>query len=297
MAEIGREVDYRPVETDGARRAAEHIAELLHDRHDARHADGADPRALPRPARASSSATACASFYEVYGDGEPTILLLPTWSLHPLARLEGADPLSGAPLPGRHLRRARQRQVRSPVGARGLRRAGVRRRRPGRHGRHRTPSGRCSSSLSRGAERSLLHRRRATPSGSPAWCSSRRPCRCPRRRRAAAPSRRSSTPRDTYEGWEKWNRHYWLEHYEDFVEFFISQIFTEPHSTKQREDAIGWALETDPETLAATQLAPRLTGRGQRARADGPDPLAGARGPRTRGRRPAPRLRARRSPR
>ena len=29
VAELGREVDYRPVETDGARRAAEHLAELL----------------------------------------------------------------------------------------------------------------------------------------------------------------------------------------------------------------------------------------------------------------------------
>src|SRR2546423_5544113 len=66
------------------------------------------------------------------------------------------------------------------------------------------------------------------------------------------------TPRESYEGWEKWNKHYWLEHYEDFLDFFISQIFTEPHSTKQREDAIGWALETDPETLVATQLAPRF---------------------------------------
>jgi hypothetical protein len=28
-SEIGREVDYRPVETDGARRAAEKLAELL----------------------------------------------------------------------------------------------------------------------------------------------------------------------------------------------------------------------------------------------------------------------------
>jgi hypothetical protein len=28
-AELGRELDYRPVETDGARRAAERIAELL----------------------------------------------------------------------------------------------------------------------------------------------------------------------------------------------------------------------------------------------------------------------------
>jgi predicted glycosyltransferase len=63
---------------------------------------------------------------------------------------------------------------------------------------------------------------------------------------------------ESHEGWAKFNRHYWLEHYEDFLEFFFSQVFTEPHSTKQREDAIGWALETAPETLVATQLAPRL---------------------------------------
>ena len=64
--------------------------------------------------------------------------------------------------------------------------------------------------------------------------------------------------RDEYTGWGKWNRHYWVEHYEDFLEFFFSQCFTEPHSTKQREDAVGWGLETDAETLVATQLAPRL---------------------------------------
>ena len=61
-----------------------------------------------------------------------------------------------------------------------------------------------------------------------------------------------------YLGWGKWNRHYWVDHYEDFLEFFFSQCFTEPHSTKQREDCVGWGLETDPETLVATQLAPRL---------------------------------------
>ena len=64
--------------------------------------------------------------------------------------------------------------------------------------------------------------------------------------------------RDEHVGWGKWNRHYWVEHYEDFLEFFFSQCFTEPHSTKQREDAVGWGLETDAETLVATQLAPRL---------------------------------------
>ena len=31
----------------------------------------------------------------------------------------------------------------------------------------------------------------------------------------------------------------------------MRRIFTEPHSTKQIEDATGWALETDGETLTA----------------------------------------------
>jgi pimeloyl-ACP methyl ester carboxylesterase len=56
---------------------------------------------------------------------------------------------------------------------------------------------------------------------------------------------------DTDEGWAKYNRFYWLREYRDFVEFFMSKIFTEPHSTKPFEDAVGWALETDGETLVA----------------------------------------------
>src|SRR5207249_8860494 len=52
---------------------------------------------------------------------------------------------------------------------------------------------------------------------------------------------------DTDEGWAKHNRHYWLKDYRGFLEFFMSQIFTEPHSTKQIEDAVGWGLETTPE--------------------------------------------------
>jgi predicted glycosyltransferase len=64
--------------------------------------------------------------------------------------------------------------------------------------------------------------------------------------------------RDTYSGWQKYNRHYWLEHYEEFLQFFFSQLFSEPHSTKQQEDAAGWGLETDPETLIATAEAPGL---------------------------------------
>jgi pimeloyl-ACP methyl ester carboxylesterase len=53
-------------------------------------------------------------------------------------------------------------------------------------------------------------------------------------------------------GWEKYNAHHWKADYRDFVEFFMGRMFTEPHSTKQYEDAVGWALETDPATLIAT---------------------------------------------
>ena len=38
-------------------------------------------------------------------------------------------------------------------------------------------------------------------------------------------------------------------------------MFNEPHSTKQIEDCVGWALETDPETLADTTSALDLCGR------------------------------------
>jgi pimeloyl-ACP methyl ester carboxylesterase len=55
---------------------------------------------------------------------------------------------------------------------------------------------------------------------------------------------------DTHEGWAKYNIHHWLRDYRDFLAFFIGKCFTEPHSTKQIEDTISWALETTPEVLA-----------------------------------------------
>jgi pimeloyl-ACP methyl ester carboxylesterase/predicted glycosyltransferase len=63
---------------------------------------------------------------------------------------------------------------------------------------------------------------------------------------------------DTDESWAKYNKHYWLRDYRGFLEFFFSQVFTEPHSTKPIEDCVGWGLETSAETLALTQLAPDL---------------------------------------
>jgi pimeloyl-ACP methyl ester carboxylesterase len=60
----------------------------------------------------------------------------------------------------------------------------------------------------------------------------------------------------TDEGWAKYNRRYWLKDYRGFLEFFFSQCFTEPHSTKQIEDCVGWGLETTPQTLLAIEDTP-----------------------------------------
>ena len=58
---------------------------------------------------------------------------------------------------------------------------------------------------------------------------------------------------DSDEGWAKYNRYYWLKDYKGFLEFFFSQMFNEPHSTKPIEDCVGWGLETSAETLVATE--------------------------------------------
>jgi pimeloyl-ACP methyl ester carboxylesterase len=57
---------------------------------------------------------------------------------------------------------------------------------------------------------------------------------------------------DADEGWAKHNRHYWLRDYQGYLEFFMSRVFTEPHSTKPIEDTVGWGLETTGETLVLT---------------------------------------------
>jgi pimeloyl-ACP methyl ester carboxylesterase/predicted glycosyltransferase len=63
---------------------------------------------------------------------------------------------------------------------------------------------------------------------------------------------------DVYEGWARTNRHAWAQDFRGYVEFFFDRCYAEPHSTKQIEDCIGWAQETDAETLAHTIDAPGL---------------------------------------
>ena len=195
-------------------------------------------------------------FWERYGDGRPTILFLPTWSI-----IHSRTWKAQLPYFARHARvvtfdgRGNGRSDRPPepdayreeefaadalavMDATGTERATL-------------------VSLSRGAERSLLLGARH-PDRVDGMVFIAPAVPLPPVAARASAEREFAEPRDVYDGWGKWNSHYWVEHYEDFLEFFFSRVFTEPHSTKQREDAVGWALETDAETLVASQVARRL---------------------------------------
>ena len=64
--------------------------------------------------------------------------------------------------------------------------------------------------------------------------------------------------RDSYQGWQKYNRHYWEADYEGFLEFFFDQVAPEPHSTKLLEDLIGWGRDVAPEVLIASARGQEL---------------------------------------
>jgi pimeloyl-ACP methyl ester carboxylesterase len=51
--------------------------------------------------------------------------------------------------------------------------------------------------------------------------------------------------------WAKYDPAYWRDHYEDFLWFFFGMCFPEPHSTKQIEDCVAWGLATTPDVLTA----------------------------------------------
>lgn len=60
----------------------------------------------------------------------------------------------------------------------------------------------------------------------------------------------------SHPGWAKWNRRFWIEHYEEFLWFFFGNCFTEPGSQSQIEHFVSMGLETSPEVLLATVSAP-----------------------------------------
>ncbi|MFA9429194.1 alpha/beta fold hydrolase [Egicoccus sp. AB-alg2] len=69
--------------------------------------------------------------------------------------------------------------------------------------------------------------------------------------RGLQPSRVPSGGRDAATDWPKYNLAYWQEHHEDFLWFFFGQCFSEEFSTKPIEDCVAWGLETTPEVLVA----------------------------------------------
>ena len=86
---------------------------------------------------------------------------------------------------------------------------------------------------------------------------------CPAVALGRAPEGRGTPPFDAElegdEGWDRYNRGYWERDWRGFLEFFFSEMFSEPHSTKQREDCVGWGLQTDPGTIALGEGATGLT--------------------------------------
>jgi pimeloyl-ACP methyl ester carboxylesterase len=64
--------------------------------------------------------------------------------------------------------------------------------------------------------------------------------------------------RDAYQGWEKRNAYYWREDYQGWLAFFFTEMFPEPHSTKQIEDGIKWAQGTTPDILISSVNNPAL---------------------------------------
>jgi pimeloyl-ACP methyl ester carboxylesterase len=191
--------------------------------------------------------------YEVYGCGDPTVLLLPTWSI-----VHSRHWKMQIPYLARHCRvltfdgRGNGRSDRPANG----------------YDEHAFAADALAVmdatateravlvSLSLGAQRALLLAAEqperveravficpALPFGTPVTGRAMRPWQ---------------EQLDTDEGWAKYNRHYWLRDYRGFLEFFFSQMFNEPHSTKPIEDCVAWGLETTPETLIATQLGESL---------------------------------------
>jgi pimeloyl-ACP methyl ester carboxylesterase/predicted glycosyltransferase len=61
---------------------------------------------------------------------------------------------------------------------------------------------------------------------------------------------------DTDEGWAKCNRHYWLRDWSGWAQFWADQLFPEPHSTKQIEDMAAWMGGTTGEVQLFREDSP-----------------------------------------
>ncbi len=194
--------------------------------------------------------------YEVYGDGEPTILLLPTWTIiHSrfwkmqvpyLARhfrvitYDGpgngrSDRVSD---PARYTADSYARDAEAVMEACGVERAIV-------------------VGLSLGAAYGVrLATLRPQLVAALVMIGPSISLTPPTPEREETFQRFLEPPPESPRGWHKYNLSYWHSNYPDFVEFFFSMCFPEKHSTKAVEDTVGWGAETGPEILEAEALNP-----------------------------------------
>ena len=63
-------------------------------------------------------------------------------------------------------------------------------------------------------------------------------------------------PQPSYDGWGKWNRHYWQQDWKGFLEFFSAKCFSEPSSEEEIRHWVEMGLETTPDVILATLDAP-----------------------------------------
>ena len=219
----------------------------------------ADAGPLPGRAEGYVERDGVRVFYEVYGEGEPTVLLLPTWSL-----IHSRHWKMQIPYLARHCRvvtfdgRGNGRSDR-PVGAEAYAMrefaldalAVLDATATETRGRGRRLVRRALGRLARGRAPGARRRRRVHRPGGGAGAAATGA-------RGVLLSTNRSTPT---KGWAKYNIHYWLRDYRDFLEFFLAKCFTEPHSTKQIEDGVAWALETTPESARRPRRGDRLADR------------------------------------
>jgi pimeloyl-ACP methyl ester carboxylesterase len=66
-------------------------------------------------------------------------------------------------------------------------------------------------------------------------------------------------PQEADGDWRNYNADFWRRHFPAFAAWFVGEkMFSEPHSTKPIEDGIGWTLDTDAETLITVEPGPYL---------------------------------------
>jgi pimeloyl-ACP methyl ester carboxylesterase/predicted glycosyltransferase len=190
-------------------------------------------------------------YYEVYGSGEPTVLLLPTWSI-----VHSRHWKMQIPYLARHCRvvtfdgRGNGRSDR-PTDAAAYREAEFAADALAVLDATKTPRATIVS-LSVGAQRALIlaaeHQDRI--SGA-VFIAPSVPLAAPR---ADDPRYLLDAVLPADRGWPKAEFAGVLQDYRGFLEFFFAQMFTEPHSTKPIEDCVGWGLQTTAETLIATEI-------------------------------------------